>query len=240
MDDLEDLGNLGHEPAPSWISTWAVWAPPQIQMYVEEVADWGPLSAEQCKALIQQLPPPPKGWGDSMMVNPEFEPAIRRFEFDLDRGAIPPGVLPDDLVTWAEQVDVSLPPLFIDAVKERAKKRVASTATGNSVAYPPWAPMPVNQPVMPASRSSKPGRPKTKARTVDAMQRAARQLVERNQKAGVATTLEGVARALHKMPAFSGKQLGTIKRYLSGTPTTRATAVAVQVATQASRGKKRS
>lgn len=229
MDNDQDRGDLGEIPDPSWIAKWSRWSPPDIEKYIIEVANWGPLSIEQCEALIQGLPPPPKSWGESMQINPEFAASISRLKADMERGALLPCPLPEELAAWAAQVDVPLPDDFVSAVAARATERVVQTAQSVSVQYPEWVPMPKVQPVT-KIKEAKRGRPKSKEPTTDALRRAARDIVNLNKKSGTKSTLLSVAKELQNNPAFSGMQSKTIKRYITGhVDTTRATNIASHV-----------
>ncbi len=219
MADRLDRGDLGALADPSWEEKWAAWTPERVHEHIAQAALYGPLSAPQVKALLQGLPPPPKGADSTGTVLAEFEAIVMRFDKDVERHKVSPCPTPEELAAWTNAMDHDLPEPFMSALEGAnlagAMQRTGHAPGGLSISLPAWIPL-THSTNAPVAAPRKAGRPRTAAADQQALVRAARQVLNGAAATGQEMTLLEVAKRLVGEPVAGAKSASTIKRQLNG------------------------
>ena len=213
-----DRGDNGVEADPSWASLWSTWHIDEVQQYLAQAAVWGQLNWPQAVALVQGLPPPPKGWQDPCTVLDDYADAVHHLGRDMARGALCCSPSPRELAAWCERHSFPLPALFEEslAALESTTTEFADVPESDvEVALPAWVPLaPTAR--QPASSTRKVGRPRTAKPVYDAITAAALELLRSRAESGVVTTVAEIARQLTGTPQAAGMQTTSISRRLKG------------------------
>ena len=233
MDDALDRGDLLACLDPSWTEKWSQWSPGQVQRYIADAAAFGPLTWDQSVAILQGLPPQPKGWPGTSTVLAEYASVVDRLRKDMERGAVSSTPTPEELAAWCDSMAHSLPAPFVDELRARARSTSARTSfapqSTTPIVLPAWAPLPVaTGPVrFPVPKR---GRPRTAAPTYAAVRAAAAKILMDAAWGGATLSLAALAQQLEGAPAAGSMSRVTILRRLKGElPVQKAKSVAARV-----------
>ncbi len=209
MHSLQDRGDDGAIPDPSWTEHWSTWSPKAMQSRIAEAASYGILSPVQVEALLQGMPPPPRGADPTGTLLAEFEAVVHRYRQDAARGRISTTPTPQELAAWADAMAAELPDPFLNALKAQTIKvgaaRVGVAPGGHTVTLPPWAaPLPASDVEMRPKPKRKVGRPTTLKAVVPALEKAAWDNIMAAARKGRRLSLMAAAQQLQGTPVAGG------------------------------------
>ncbi len=216
--DIQDRGDMECVADPSWEALWSRWDLEDVQGYLAQAAAFGPLSENQAAALLQGLPPPPKGWQDPCTVLAEFECVVQRLRYDIGREHFPANPTPQELAAWCDSINHSLPVPFVDALRTAASGAATATpmAAQSSSTYerPSWVVLPPASPSTPLK--PRPGRPRTAEARNDALIKEGTKIINEHADRGVIITLPEIANQLAGALVATGMTKTSIERRLKG------------------------
>lgn len=234
---MADRGDLGAVADPTWEERWAHWTPEAVQQQFADAAKYGVLGWAQVKALLQDLPPPPRGWPAPPTVLAGNEAIVERIGQDMARGDLSKAPTPEELAAWCDARAHNLPSTFVEALQaQRALRRdvsgagsYAASQASVAIALPPWVPrnVTVNPPTVPKRTR---GRPKTSTASHDSVVAAGSEILWSAAARGEVMTLEQIANQLAGKSVAGAAVPATVLRLLKGKLDVRAAkAKAIQV-----------